>query len=72
VEVAVLQELATGTSAALATASLLFFVAVYTLVVVRVVRARKDDLDAQARLVFDDDEPVGADGGPGSAHLRSE
>jgi hypothetical protein len=67
----VLQDLATGTSAALATASLLFFVAVYAFVVVRVVRARKDDLDAHARLVFDD-EPVGADGGAGRAPLRSE
>lgn len=67
-----LQDLATGTSTALATASMLFFVAVYTFVVVRVVRARKDDLDAHARLVLDDDEPVGADAGARSAHLRSE
>jgi hypothetical protein len=67
-----LQDLATGSSTALATASLLFFVAVYTFVIVRVVRARKEDLDARARLVLDDDEPGDADGGRRRTHLRSE
>jgi hypothetical protein len=60
----VLQDLATSASTALATASLLFFVAVYTFVVVRVVRARKEDLDARARMVLDDETPAAA--------LRSE
>lgn len=49
-----LQDLATGASTVLATASLLFFVAVYAVVVVRVVRARRDDLDAHARMALDD------------------
>ncbi|MGD9903923.1 MAG: hypothetical protein AB7U83_10665 [Vicinamibacterales bacterium] len=50
-----LQDLATGLSTVLATASLLFFIAVYAVVVVRIVRARPEDLEAQARLALDDD-----------------
>ncbi|MEZ5283676.1 MAG: hypothetical protein R2712_02475 [Vicinamibacterales bacterium] len=64
-----LQELATGTSAALATASLLFFVAVYAFVVVRVIRARKEDLDARARMALDD-EPPAADRSPSSQRVN--
>lgn len=50
-----LQDLATSLSTTLATASMLFFVAVYVVVAVRLVRARPEDLDAQARLALDDD-----------------
>lgn len=50
-----LQDLATSLSTVLATASMLFFVAVYLFVVVRIVRARPEELDAQARLALDDD-----------------
>lgn len=57
-----LQDLATGASTVLATASLLFFIAVYAVVVVRVVRARRGDLDAHARMALDD-APAAA--GPG-------
>jgi len=53
-----LQDLATRVSTGLATASMLFFVAVYLVVVVRVVRARREDLDAHARLALDDQPPV--------------
>lgn len=56
-----LQDLATSASTVLATASLLFFIAVYTVVVVRVVRAPKADLDARARMALDDDAAAGAD-----------
>lgn len=51
-----LQELGASTGAAVwATASLLFFIAVYLVVAVRAFRARPEDLDARARLVLDDD-----------------
>lgn len=53
-----LQDLATRLSTVLATASMLFFVAVYVVVVVRVVRARREDLDAHARLALDDGPAV--------------
>lgn len=49
-----LQDLATRLSTVLATASMLFFVTVYLIVVVRVARARREDLDAHARLALDD------------------
>lgn len=49
-----LPELATEASTALATLSMLFFVAVYAAVVVRVVKAKRHDLDAQARMALDD------------------
>ena len=39
-----------------AVASLLFFLAVYAFVAVRTIRARRDDLRAQASLPFDPDE----------------
>jgi uncharacterized membrane protein len=61
-----LQDLATRLSTVLATASMLFFVAVYLIVVVRVVRARREDLDAHARLALDDQPCVpGATGAAG-------
>lgn len=50
-----LQELTAQTGAGMwATASLLFFIAVYAFVAIRVCRARPEDLDAQARLALDD------------------
>lgn len=49
-----LQELATGTTGIWAAGSLLFFIAVYIFVAVRVVRARPEDLEARARLALDD------------------
>ena len=61
-----LQDLATSTSTALAVASLLFFVAVYAIVVVRVWRARRADLDAHARLALDGEDTV--HGGGTAAH----
>ncbi len=55
-----LQELAARTGAgAWAIASMLFFLAVWVFIAVRVVRARREDLDARARL------PLEEDGGPG-------
>ena len=49
-----LQELASPGTAAWAVASLLFFIAVYVFVTVRVFKAKTEDLDAKARLVLDD------------------
>lgn len=49
-----LQDLATQASTVLATASMLFFLAVYAVVLVQVVRARTDDLDVHARMALDD------------------
>ncbi|MEZ5417529.1 MAG: hypothetical protein R2708_09305 [Vicinamibacterales bacterium] len=58
-----LQELGASTGAAVwATASMLFFVAVYLVVAVRTFRARPEDLDARARLALDDDDGRGAGG----------
>ena len=57
-----LQELAAQTGAApWAVASMLFFIAVYVVITVRVVKARPEELDAQARLALDgnDERPVG-------------
>lgn len=52
-----LQELTAGTDAAgWAVGSLLFFVAAYILIVVRLYKARPEDLAAQARMALDDDE----------------
>jgi hypothetical protein len=54
-----LQELGASTNASTwAVASMLFFVAVYLVVTVRVFRARPDELDARARMALDD-EPQG-------------
>jgi hypothetical protein len=51
-----LQELATGSGAAAwAVGSLLFFVVVYALVMVRLFRTSGEELDAQARMALDDD-----------------
>lgn len=59
-----LQELATGSGAtAWAVGSLLFFVAVYALVMVRLFRTSREELDAHARLALDDDEPGDGRGG---------
>ena len=55
-----LPDLATSLSTALATASLLFFVAVYAVVVVQVVRGRREDLDAHARMALDEAPAAGA------------
>lgn len=60
-----LQDLATRVSTVLATASMLFFVTVYLIVVVRVVRARPEDLDAHARLALDDQPSRPAASGAG-------
>ena len=50
-----LQELAAGSGAAAwAIGSLLFFVAVYALVMVRLFRTSREELDAQARLALED------------------
>jgi len=52
-----LQELTASTGASLwAIASMLFFIAVYLVVTVRVVRAGNDELDARARMALDDTE----------------
>lgn len=57
-----LQELTAETGAAWwATGSLLFFVAVYLFVSIRLFLAKSEDLDAHARLALDDGEPC-ADG----------
>ena len=51
-----LQELAAGSGAtAWAIGSLLFFVAVYALVMVRLFRTSGEELDAHARIALDDD-----------------
>ncbi|HUU36303.1 MAG TPA: hypothetical protein VMW48_19700 [Vicinamibacterales bacterium] len=58
-----LQELTASTGASSwAVASMLFFIAVYLVVVVRVFRARADDLDARARMALDDTTPGAAPG----------
>jgi len=52
-----LQELTAGTGAAnWAIGSLLFFITVYAVVVVRLVRARPEDLAARARMALDDEK----------------
>ena len=52
-----LQELGTNTGAgAWATASMLFFLAVFLVVTVRTFKARPEELDAQARLALDGDD----------------
>ena len=52
------EELTTELSTALSVGSLLFFVVVYAVVMVRAFRRGTDDLDARARMALDD----GADG----------
>ena len=50
-----LQELTTATSAgAWAVGSMVFFLLVYVLVMVRLFRTRREDLEARARLVLDE------------------
>lgn len=52
-----LQELASGSGGTnWAIGSMLFFLAVYLVVAIRAFRSRSDDLDAKARLVFEDQE----------------
>lgn len=57
-----LPELATSLSTVLATASLVFFVAVYFVVTVRVFRTNKTDLDARAHMALDDAVVVNRNG----------
>lgn len=59
-----LQDLATQASTVLATASMLFFLVVYTVVLVRVMRARTDDLEVHARMVLDPPSPKATEGRP--------
>jgi hypothetical protein len=55
-EVTVLQELAAQTGAAVwVIASMLFFLAAWVAVAVRVARSRREDMDALARLPLDGD-----------------
>ena len=59
-----LQELATRTGASTwAIVSMLFFIAVWVFVAVRVFRTRDEEMDAQARL------PLEGDGAPGELPL---
>jgi len=52
----VLQELAAETGAATwAIGAMLFFLAAWVAVVVRVIRSRREDMDALARLPLDED-----------------
>ena len=61
-----LQELAAGTGAAAwAVASMLFFLAVWIWIAVRVVRARSEDMEACARLALEGDDAVAAEASPG-------
>ena len=63
-----LQELASSTGAGIwAVASMLFFLAVYVVVAVKVFRTPRRELDARARMALDDDE----DGGGGESDGRS-
>ncbi|MCC6988749.1 MAG: hypothetical protein IT181_07110 [Acidobacteria bacterium] len=58
-----LQELTASTGASLwAIASMLFFIAVYLVVTVRVVRAGNDELDARARMALDPPSPEASEG----------
>jgi hypothetical protein len=60
-----LQELTTQTGAGgWATASTLFFIAVYVIVSIRLFRQSSASLDQQARLALDDDEPRDREGQP--------
>jgi hypothetical protein len=62
-----LQELVARTDASTwAIASMLFFIGVYAVIAVRVVRARPEDMDAQARLALDGDGDRAADALSGS------
>ena len=57
-----LQELAAQTgTAAWAIASMLFFLAAWVAVVVWLMRRRPEEMDARARLPFDEDDDVGPD-----------
>jgi cbb3-type cytochrome oxidase subunit 3 len=56
-EVTVLQELAAQTGAAAwVVASMLFFLAAWVAVAVRVIRSRREEMDALARLPLDEDQ----------------
>ena len=62
-----LQDLAAQTGAAAwAIASMLFFLAIWLLIVVRVMRARPEDMDTKARLALEGDE--GSDETPSRTH----
>jgi hypothetical protein len=58
-----LQELASSTGAGVwAVASMLFFLAIYIVVAVRVFRAPRKELDARARIPLDDESSEGPSG----------
>jgi hypothetical protein len=62
-----LQELAARTGAtAWVIGSMLFFLAAWVAVVVRIVRARPEEMEARARLPFEGDEVAGTREGTGS------
>jgi cbb3-type cytochrome oxidase subunit 3 len=62
-----LQELASSTGAGFwAVASMLFFLAIYILVAVRVFRAPRHELDARARMALDDEDASGPASGTGT------
>jgi len=53
-----LQELAAGTGASgWAIGSLIFFLIAWLAIAVRVVRARRDEMESRARLALDDEAP---------------
>lgn len=52
-----LQELTSSGASMWAVGSMLFFIAVYLVVAVRVVRTGADELDARARMALDDAGP---------------
>ncbi len=58
-----LQELTASTGASVwAVSSMLFFIAVYLVVAVRVFRAGSDELDARARMALDPLSPEASEG----------
>jgi len=64
-----LQELAAGTGASgWAIGSLIFFLIAWLAIAVRVVRARRDEMESRARLALDDEAP--APGRAGTALTR--
>ena len=61
-----LQDLAARTGAAAwVVASMLFFLAVWVWIAIRVFRARSEDMDACARLAIEGDDAVAAEASPG-------
>jgi len=65
-----LQELAARSGgSAFAIASMLFFIAVFVVITVRVVRARREDMEARARLALEGDHDHAT---PGSQHDKDK